>query len=99
MMTHDAVVRRGANAYVAFFEALKPDTLTDLPTVVTTDVRFRDPFNDVAGIDAMRAVFDAMLRDLQTPRFRVSHMAFDDDVCLLSWSLGTRSYTAVPASQ
>jgi hypothetical protein len=87
MMARNALVRRGANAYVAFFEALTPDTLADLPKVAAADVRFRDPFNDVVGIDALRTVFDAMFRDLRSPRFRVSHTAFDDDVCLMRWSL------------
>jgi hypothetical protein len=83
--------RRAAAAYVVFFESLTPELLSDLEDVVTKDVRFTDPFNDVVGIEAMRGVFKAMFRDVEGPRFRVTRTAFDGDCCLVKWIFTGRS--------
>ena len=40
-----------------------------LPSLVTADVRFRDPFNDVQGVDAYGRVLTKMFADLDAPRF------------------------------
>jgi len=45
-------------AYCEFFAGLRPADLERLQAVFTEDARFRDPFNDVRGRDAIRAVFE-----------------------------------------
>ena len=58
---------------------------------MTDDVRFTDPFNDTHGIEAMRTIFDKMYRDVAEPKFVVSRVAFDGDVCLMQWKFTGRS--------
>ena len=94
-MTRDDVIRRGADAYVAFFENLTPESLAALRDVVADDVRFTDPFNETTGIEAMRAIFEKMFRDVAEPKFKVSRVAFDGDVCLLKWTFAGRSRLGV----
>ena len=71
--------------YVRFFEALTPETIEDLEKVATPDVRFRDPFNDVIGLPAMRAVLAHMFEQVDAPRFEITHRARDGDVAFIRW--------------
>jgi steroid Delta-isomerase len=71
--------------YLSYLETLTPEKLVSLPNYVTDDVRFKDPFNDVTGIDAMRRVFDHMFRNVKDIRFSVRHVLGDQDYCLMTW--------------
>ncbi len=71
--------------YRNFLETLTPETLAALPDHVTPDVRFRDPFNDVRGADAMRRVFRHMFENVGDIKFDVRHVARDGEVCLMAW--------------
>ena len=77
-------------AYVDYFESLSPATLNHIGRVMTDDVYFADPFNDVTGIDATRDIFAHMFRDLDGARFTVTHAAVssrDNSAGLLRWRL------------
>lgn len=71
--------------YRRYLESLSPETLPALGEFVTQDVRFKDPFNDVHGIEAMQNVFRHMFENVGDIRFTVSHLAMDGDVCLMNW--------------
>ena len=72
------------DAYVAFFETLRRDTLDGLDALVTADVRFRDPFNDVVGVPAMKKALDAAF-DHGTPKFEVTDRARGTKGAYLLW--------------
>ena len=61
--------------YRRFFESLRPETRDGLSDVMTENVQFVDPFNDVTGIDRVRAIFADMFETLDAPRFVVSDAA------------------------
>lgn len=84
-MVDQTLIKQGAEAYIAFFEGLTPETLDQLENVVTEDIHFRDPFNDVCGRAAMHRVLAKMFEDIDAPKFSVTHKAFDGDVCFLRW--------------
>ncbi len=72
-------------AYVSFYESLTPESLGRLDELCTPDVRFRDPFNDVTGITAYRAILAEMFVQVETPRFQVSDRALSGRVAYLRW--------------
>ncbi len=81
------------DAYVGFFETLTPERLDRLGDRVTPDVHFKDPFNDVTGIDAMRAIFEHMFETIEDPVFQVTHRApsiENEKVWFLRWRLTGR---------
>jgi len=80
----------GAARYIAFIETMTLRDVDRLPEVVTEDVHFADPFNDVVGLPAFTRVFRAMFKDLDNVGFRVTHRAFDGDVCFLRWVFTAR---------
>lgn len=73
--------------YVAVMEALRADNLATLDAVLTPDARFVDPFNDVRGTDAVRAVFAHGFEQCPGMRFQVSARAVDGQHALLRWRM------------
>lgn len=73
--------------YTAFFEALSPDSLSELSRHVTEDVHFRDPFNDFTGRPRMERAFRHMFDLLDEVRFEVLDGACGDSAAYLRWSM------------
>jgi limonene-1,2-epoxide hydrolase len=71
--------------YVAFYTAIAPSSLDRLDTVFAPLAHFRDPFNDVHGLDAIRAMFAHMFETVAQPRFSITHVAEAGDRWLLRW--------------
>ena len=72
--------------YREFFETLTPETLARLDALVTADVWFKDPFNDVRGVDAMTWVFRHMFENLGNVTFRVHRAVSEGDMCFMTWT-------------
>jgi len=79
-----------ARAYADFFEALSPASLERLDEICAPEVRFRDPFNDVTGVDACRRVFEKMFEDVAEPSFSVSDIACSGRTAYLRWTFRFR---------
>ncbi len=78
--------------YIDFFEKLEPDDLGNLARVMTEDIHFADPFNDVHGIESLRKVFQHMYQNLHNPRFTITHSAMATDsnqVGLICWEMAS----------
>lgn len=71
--------------YRRYLETLTPQTLDRLSDFVAPDVRFRDPFNDVRGVDAMARVFRDMFEKVPDVRFTVRRMMAEGEDCLMTW--------------
>ena len=71
--------------YRKYLETLTPKTLRELPEYVLSDVRFKDPLNDVRGVDSMARVFQHMFENVRGIQFEVRHSASDGTICLMSW--------------
>jgi ketosteroid isomerase-like protein len=67
------------------FEQLTPASLAQLHAVYTDDARFKDPFNDVQGQAAIRAVFEHMFGTLRAPRFVIKDCVVQGNHCFLTW--------------
>lgn len=77
--------RASLDAYIRFYETLTLQTVGELRTLVTPDVHFRDPFNDVQGVAGYERVLTKMFEDLDTPRFEIAHAVLDGSVGYLKW--------------
>ena len=71
--------------YRQYLETLSPETLRSLSEYVSSDVRFKDPLNEVRGVDSMSRVFEHMFEHVQGIRFEVRHLTSDGTICLMSW--------------
>ncbi|MFP4154235.1 MAG: nuclear transport factor 2 family protein [Halothiobacillaceae bacterium] len=57
--------------YCAFFEQFGPDSLDGFGTIYAEDARFRDPFNDLRGLAAIRHLFAHGLEQCPGMRFEI----------------------------
>ncbi len=64
-------------AYARFYETLTPARVAFLRDLAASDVRFKDPFNDVRGVEAMIAAISSMYKH-GTPRFEVIDRAIGE---------------------
>lgn len=78
------------DALVAYFEALTPQSLAELPNFYAKDCRFRDPFNDVRGLPALQAIFTHMFDRLDAPRFIVRERVFEAPRLFITWDFEFR---------
>lgn len=68
-----------------FYENLQASDLTTLDRVYEEQARFKDPFNEVQGIPAIRHIFAHMFEALQAPRFVMLDVMAEGDQCMLTW--------------
>ena len=92
---HEASLAR----YVEFFENLSAGRLKHLDEVMTSDVYFSDPFNQVTGLTPVRRIFEHMFEQFESAKFTVTHAALAAEIsaseglhdpattALLSWEL------------
>jgi ketosteroid isomerase-like protein len=78
-----------------FFSEMTPAHLTRLGEVYSADVWFKDPFNEVQGLDAVRGIFQHMYDSLNQPRFIVTTRVVQGHQCFLTWDFvfGLRGQT------
>lgn len=71
---------------VNWFETLEPATLGTIASVYTRDASFKDPFNEVRGVDAIRRIYAHMFESLTSPRFIVHAVVGEGAHLFLTWS-------------
>jgi limonene-1,2-epoxide hydrolase len=71
--------------YAQFMGSLSQETLPQIAQHVANDVLFRDPFNEVVGIEKMQKIFAHMYETMGDVRFDILHHAMDGKTGLLHW--------------
>ncbi|GAA6142197.1 nuclear transport factor 2 family protein [Hydrogenophaga sp. 5NK40-0174] len=71
----------------AWFEAMTPETLTDIGQCYAAQARFKDPFSEVLGHDAIRRVYAHMFETLVQPRFSVNQIMGQNGQGFLVWEM------------
>ena len=74
------------NSYIVFFEQMKREDLVRLPEFFADQARFKDPFNDVTGIEQINKVFHHMFEVLDTPKFIIDEAVLESDVAYIKWN-------------
>jgi len=78
-----------------FFTDMTPAHLARLGEVYSAEAWFKDPFNEVQGLDAVRGIFQHMYDSLNHPRFIVTTRVVQGRQCFLTWDFvfGLRGQT------
>lgn len=74
----------------AYWESVTRERVALLDTVYAPDAYFRDPFNEVRGVDALSRVFERMYETLEEPRFRISETILEGERAVLVWDFEFR---------
>lgn len=75
---------------VLAFETLTPANVEALGAVYAPDVRFKDPFNEVQGLEAVQRIFREMFEQLEQPRFVITARIEQGAQCFLAWEFHFR---------
>ena len=75
---------------IAVFQTLSPAEVARLDRLYASDARFKDPFNEVQGLQAIQRVFDHMFATLGAPRFKILDALVQGDRAFLSWDFHAR---------
>ncbi|MBE0439644.1 MAG: nuclear transport factor 2 family protein [Gammaproteobacteria bacterium] len=86
MANHQQVL----NDYVALFENMKRDDLVNLDRFFTSNAHFKDPFNDVHGLDKIRHIFEHMFTTVKNPSFRVDEALLNNDIAYIKWQFSAQ---------
>ena len=85
-LTAEASPERQAVARIAdFFENLKPADVGRMAEFYTSQAYFKDPFNEVHGLDGVERIFSHMFVALDQPHFVVTGQLVDGAQCFLTW--------------
>lgn len=77
---------------VAFYENLSLADVERLGNFYASDAYFKDPFNEVYGVEAIQRIFRHMFKQLEAPRFRICERIVDaDGSAVLIWEFWFRS--------
>ena len=68
-----------------YFETLTPDTVKRLGDHYTAGASFRDPFNEVTGVEKIEEIFAKMWESLDDPRFVIVNTVAAGSEAFLEW--------------
>jgi hypothetical protein len=75
---------------VQFYEHLSEASLAQLPAIYAPDAQFKDPFNEVRGIEPVTAIFRHMYEQVDEPRFVVGTRVLQGADAFLVWDFTFR---------
>ena len=73
-----------------YFETLTPQSVAELASFYDPQARFKDPFNQVQGVAAIRHIFEHMFVALDAPRFIITGQVAQGRQCFLTWEFRFR---------
>lgn len=84
-------IEAALESYINAFENLTEQSLTsDLMPLLSEQVRFKDPFNDVQSKQATVRIFEHMFQTVSAPKFTVKHAALEGHTAYLHWDFAFR---------
>jgi len=75
-----------SNLYIRLFEELSMEQLEGIEGFISNNIQFKDPFNELSGLDEFRRLLVKTLNDVKAPKFTVTHRAWSNDILFLRWS-------------
>ena len=79
---------RALQDYIAYYERLSPRTIRLIEKIAAPDMRFKDPFNDVRGLDLFEKIMADMFDQVDNPRFKIHDYSWGKDgQAYLRWDM------------
>jgi steroid delta-isomerase len=75
---------------IHFFDHIAVDSVHHLAKLYTDDAYFKDPFNEVRGIDNILPIFTHMFTQVDEPRFVVTGSVLQGEQAFLTWDFSFR---------
>ncbi|MBR7798606.1 nuclear transport factor 2 family protein [Undibacterium fentianense] len=68
-----------------WYASLSPSTLPQITSLYAIDARFKDPFNEVVGVEAIAKIFEHMFASTEAPRFIFEEVIEQGQKVFLTW--------------
>ncbi len=73
--------------YIEYYESMTPESVEQLRTLAAEDIHFRDPFNDLRGVEKVIEVMHDMFRDTIDPKFKIVESYQKENMAPLKWEM------------
>ena len=73
--------------YINLFSNLSPDNIDEFDNLISKDIIFVDPFNNVKGINSFKNIFYHMFENVKEPRFFVLDYSINKQRVFLKWKM------------
>ena len=73
--------------YINLFNNLSADNINEFDNLISKDIIFVDPFNNIKGINAFKNIFYHMFENLNEPRFSVIDYSINKQRVFLKWKM------------
>lgn len=78
------------DALIQFYNEFTPASVARFPEFYSADAWFKDPFNEVRGIEAIQRIFTHMFGQVAEPHFVVTEKVVDANGAMLAWEFRFR---------
>ena len=82
--------------YIKLFSNLTPENIKNFDDLISEDINFVDPFNNVKGANDFKNIFYHMFDTVEEPKFDIVDYAQNKDHIFLKWKM---TFYAFKASQ
>ncbi len=81
--------QRALEDYIEYWETLTPRSVRLIEKLGDPGMMFKDPFNNVQGLEAVETVLSKIFQDTEKPRFKVQNHAWAQDgkTAFLRWQM------------
>ena len=73
--------------YINLFSNLTPEKINDFDDLISKDIIFVDPFNNIKGINAFKKVFHHMFKNVKDPKFFILDYTINKERVYLKWKM------------
>ena len=73
--------------YIKLFSNLSPKNINEFDDLISKDIVFTDPFNNIKGVKAFKKIFYHMFENLQDPKFLILDYSINKQRVFLKWKM------------
>jgi len=73
--------------YINLFSNLSPDNINEFDNLISKNIIFVDPFNNIKGINAFKNIFYHMFENVKDPKFLIVDYSINKQRVYLKWKM------------
>tara|TARA_B100000282_G_C31472924_1_gene372145 strand:- start:93 stop:518 length:426 start_codon:yes stop_codon:yes gene_type:complete len=73
--------------YINLFSNLSPENINEFDNLISKDIIFVDPFNNIKGVNAFKNIFYHMFENVTDPKFLIVDYSISKKRVYLKWKM------------
>ena len=74
-------------SYINLFSNLSPENINEFDNLISEDIIFVDPFNNIKGVNAFKNIFYHMFENVTDPKFLIVDYSISKKRVYLKWKM------------